>query len=64
MARSDRLDCHLETLEKRHRALDQEVDKVQRGRIINSDYLSWLKRKRLALRDAIERLHHSYHAKT
>jgi hypothetical protein len=47
---------HLQVLEERHRALDAEVDDAQRGRATDPIRLSWLKRQRLALRDAIERL--------
>lgn len=47
---------HLQVLEERHRALDAEVDDAQRGRAVDPVRLSWLKRQRLALRDAIERI--------
>jgi hypothetical protein len=47
---------HLQVLEERHRALDAEVDDAQRKRATDPIRLSWLKRQRLALRDAIERL--------
>lgn len=46
----------LQVLEERHRVLDAEVDEAQRGRVIDLVRLSRLKRQRLALRDAIERL--------
>jgi len=47
---------HLEVLEERHRALDAEVDDAQRGRAVDPVRLSWMKRQRLVLRDAIERI--------
>jgi hypothetical protein len=47
---------HLEVLEERHRALDAEVDDAQRGRVVDPVRLSWMKRQRLVLRDAIERI--------
>jgi hypothetical protein len=55
---------HLQVLEERHRALDAEVDDAQRGRVMDSARLSELKRRRLALRDAIERLRASGRAQT
>jgi hypothetical protein len=47
---------HLEVLKERHRALDAEVDDAQRGRVVDPVRLSWMKRQRLVLRDAIERI--------
>jgi hypothetical protein len=46
----------IKILEERHRALDAEVDDAQRGRATDPTRLSWLKRQRLMVRDAIERL--------
>jgi len=51
---------HLEVLEERHRALDAEVDDAQRGRTVDPARLSWMKRQRLVLRDAIERIRSSH----
>jgi len=55
---------HPEVLEERHRVLDDAIDDAQRGHVVDPVRLSWMKRQRLALRDAIERLRNLRRAKT
>ena len=53
---------HLQVLKERHRTIDAEIDDIQHRRTVDPARLSWMKRQRLALRDAIERLAGSRHA--
>ena len=49
------LSSHLEQLEKKHAALDAELQRLQRFPSTSNTELSALKRKKLALKDQIER---------
>jgi hypothetical protein len=50
------LNTHLATLEQRHQALDQEVDSLHTTPAMSNEAVRDLKRRKLQLKDEIERL--------
>ena len=51
--------AHLSELEKRHRAIEQELDDARAHPSVDDLKLAELKRKKLQLKDEIERLRHT-----
>lgn len=47
---------HLETLRSRHRALDEEIEKLSRHPGVDSTEITQKKREKLKLKDEIDRL--------
>lgn len=50
------LDTHLATLEQRHQVLDQEVNSLHTKPAMSNEAVRDLKRRKLQLKDEIERL--------
>ncbi|RIY00923.1 DUF465 domain-containing protein [Aureimonas flava] len=55
------LDAHLATLEQRHSALNEEIASAHTKPAMSDAELQELKRRKLVLKDEIERLRHSAH---
>ncbi len=52
------METHLAELEKKHRALEHEIEEAMQHPGIDTLTLSELKRRKLSLKDEIERLRH------
>ena len=55
------LQSHIRSLEERHRALDDELEGLRNAPSVPDDALSDLKRRKLALKDEINRLEQTRH---
>lgn len=53
------LESHISELSQRHRVLDQKIEKEQSRPLIDDVKLAELKRKKLLLKDEINRLKHN-----
>ncbi len=52
------LDAHLDELSQKHRALDQKIDEEQGRPTADATKIAELKRRKLRLKDEMERLRH------
>lgn len=53
------LEAHLDELAEKHRALDRKIDEEQRRPTADAFRIAELKRRKLYLKDEMERLRHS-----
>lgn len=54
MITKEKLMHHIVHLEDKHRTLDEQIDSLESNEMYEDSELSFLKKKRLALRDEIE----------